>query len=159
VDSINHVKIVTPDPEAIDRFLREVVEFPEGWQYGSVAEDGGAAQASPAASDTAVPSDASMLDRALELQRGGMDGGFVTGSARSKQFQIRRGEQAAVWAIALGTRYVERAHQRCVELHIPCTDINVVPWGEGNLRVFFAEVGGVVFEVMRVEPKDTSVSE
>lgn len=158
MDSINHVKIVTPHPEAVDRFLREVVEFPAGWAYGSVAEGGDAAHASPAASDTEVPSDAFTLDRVLELQKGGMAGGFVTGSPRSKQFQIRRGDQAAVWAVALGTRYVERAHERCVELHIPCTDINVVPWGDGNLRVFFAEVGGVVFEVMRVEPKDMSVS-
>src|SRR4029434_2132409 len=27
---INHVKIVSPEPEAVDRFLREVLEIPEG---------------------------------------------------------------------------------------------------------------------------------
>ena len=31
MDRINHVKIVTPEPEAVDRFLREVLEMPEGW--------------------------------------------------------------------------------------------------------------------------------
>jgi hypothetical protein len=29
MDRINHVKIVSPDPAAVDRFLREVVELPE----------------------------------------------------------------------------------------------------------------------------------
>jgi hypothetical protein len=28
MDRINHVKIVSPKPEAIDRFLREVVHIP-----------------------------------------------------------------------------------------------------------------------------------
>ena len=32
MDRINHVKIVTPEPEAVDRFLREVLEVPEGWK-------------------------------------------------------------------------------------------------------------------------------
>ena len=31
MDRINHVKIVTPEPEAVDRFLREVLDVPEGW--------------------------------------------------------------------------------------------------------------------------------
>jgi hypothetical protein len=35
VDRINHVKIVTPDPEAVDRFVREVVDIPEGWSLGN----------------------------------------------------------------------------------------------------------------------------
>ena len=30
MESINHVKIATPDPEAVDRFRREVVAYPEG---------------------------------------------------------------------------------------------------------------------------------
>jgi hypothetical protein len=34
MDRINHVKIVSPDPEAIDRFLREIVQIPEGWKLG-----------------------------------------------------------------------------------------------------------------------------
>src|SRR4029434_7252193 len=32
MDRINHVKIVSPEPEAVDRFLREVLEIPEGWR-------------------------------------------------------------------------------------------------------------------------------
>ena len=35
MDRLNHVKLVTPQPEEIDRFLREVVEVPEGWPLGS----------------------------------------------------------------------------------------------------------------------------
>jgi len=31
LDRINHVKIVSPEPEAVDRFLREVLEVPAGW--------------------------------------------------------------------------------------------------------------------------------
>jgi hypothetical protein len=31
MDRINHVKIVSPDPDAIDRFLTEVLEIPAGW--------------------------------------------------------------------------------------------------------------------------------
>ena len=32
MDRLNHVKIVTPEPEAVDRFLREVLEIPKGWE-------------------------------------------------------------------------------------------------------------------------------
>ena len=31
MDRLNHVKIVSPEPEAVDRFLREVLEVPAGW--------------------------------------------------------------------------------------------------------------------------------
>ena len=36
MDRINHVKIVSPDPAAVDRFLREVVDIPAGWSLGSL---------------------------------------------------------------------------------------------------------------------------
>ena len=46
----------------------------------------------------------------------------------------------------------EQAHARCREQGIPCSDMELVPWGDGQgIRAFFAEVGGIVFEVMRVE--------
>ena len=52
----------------------------------------------------------------------------------------------------VGTRNLEQAHARCVERGIPCSDLQLVPWGDGQgIRAFFAEVGGIVFEVMRVE--------
>ena len=54
--------------------------------------------------------------------------------------------------VAVGTRDVEGAHARCVEQGIACTELDVTPWGDGgSIRFFFAEVGGIVFEVMRVE--------
>jgi hypothetical protein len=52
----------------------------------------------------------------------------------------------------VGTRNLERAHERCVEREISCSDMQLVPWGDWQgIRAFFAEVGGIVFEVMRVE--------
>jgi catechol 2,3-dioxygenase-like lactoylglutathione lyase family enzyme len=148
MDRINHVKIVTPDPEAIDRFLREVLDIPEGWRLG---------EAGTGSSPTGVVSPA--RDAAGEFTAesvhafrgaGGMDG-RITGSTESRQFQILRGDRPHIWAVAIGTRHVERAHQRCVERGIACTDPSLTSWGEGGIRFFFAEVGGIVFEVMRAE--------
>ena len=48
----------------------------------------------------------------------------------------------------------ERAHQRCKDRGIPCSDMQLVDWNEQDgVRAFFAEVGGILFEVMRVEAK------
>jgi hypothetical protein len=38
---------------------------------------------------------------------------------------------------------------------IPCTEPQVSRWSDGNIRFFYAEVEGIVFEVMRIEPTDT----
>jgi len=145
MDRINHVKIVTPEPEAVDHFLREVLELPEGW-------------AIPAAKRAAVhpPTKAGPVTWESVMQRRGDDGGggFITGSAESRQFQILRGPKAHIWSVAVGTRHIERAHQRCKERGIPCSDMQLVDWNERDgVRAFFAEVGGIMFEVMRVEPK------
>ena len=81
-------------------------------------------------------------------------GGFITGSTQSCQFQILRGPRARIWSVAIGTRHIERAHQRCLERGIPCSEMRLFPWNENeSVRAFFAEVGGLVFEVMRVEPR------
>ena len=88
------------------------------------------------------------------LRRRGDDGsgGYITGSPESRQFQILRGPKAHIWSVAVGTRNLEQAHARCRERGIPCSDMELVPWGKGQgIRAFFAEVGGIVFEVMRVE--------
>ena len=77
--------------------------------------------------------------------------GCITGSTESRQFQILRGDRPLIWGVAIGTRHLERAHGRCVERGIPCTEPAVTGWGEGSIRFFFAEVGGIVFEVMRAE--------
>jgi hypothetical protein len=145
MDRINHVKIVTPEPEAVDRFLREVLEVPEGWTIP------GARTARPH-----PPAKANPVTWESVIARRGDDGsgGFITGSSESRQFQILRGAQAGIWSIAVGTRHIERAHERCVERGIPCSDLQLVDWNERDgVRAFFAEVGGILFEVMRVEPK------
>lgn len=150
MDRINHVKIVTPDPQAIDRFLREVVDIPEGWPLGSLADYVAPGDVRSPARDAEgnFTADAVMTFRGPSTTFGG----FITGSTESRQFQIFQGDAPKVWGIAIGTRHLERAHERCVERGIPCTDAALTAWGEsGSIHFFFAEVGGIVFEVMRAE--------
>ena len=151
MDRINHVKIVTPDPEAIDRFLREVVDVPAGWSLGAAAEGTSASDVVSPARDA----DGNFTVDSVHDFRGASSfgGGFITGSTESRQFQILKGEEPHIWGIAIGTRNVERAHARCVERGIPCTEPAITPWGNdgGAITFFFAEVAGIVFEVMRAE--------
>ena len=147
MDRINHVKIVSPDPAAIDRFLREVVDIPEGWPLGPL---------DPPPADAPSPAcDADgnfSLDTVTAFRGSSSFGGFITGSSESRQFQIFQADTPKIWGVAIGTRNLERAYERCVERGIPCTEPTVTPWGDsGSIRFFFAEVGGIVFEVMRAE--------
>jgi len=151
MDRINHVKIVTPDPEAVDRFLREVVDIPAGWSLGQL--DAGASQTSEVHSP-ARDAEGRFTAESIGAFRGAssLGGGRITGSTDSRQFQILKGDQPRIWAVAIGTRHLERAHARCLERQIPCTDPAVTSWGDGAIRFFFAEAGGIVFEIMRTEP-------
>jgi len=145
MDRINHVKIVTPEPEAVDRFLREVLEIPEGWKIPG-------AKAAP--SHAPAPAQPVSWESVTTRRSDDGSGGFITGSSESRQFQILRGPQPHIWSVAVGTRHIERAHQRCKERGIPCSDMQLVDWNEKDgIRAFFAEVGGIMFEVLRVEPK------
>jgi catechol 2,3-dioxygenase-like lactoylglutathione lyase family enzyme len=145
VDRVNHVKIVTPEPEAVDRFLREVLEIPEGWKIPG---------AKAARSHAPAPAQPVTWESVLTRRGDEGSGGFIAGSPESRQFQILRGPKAHIWSVAVGTRHIERAHQRCKERGIPCSDMQLVDWNEKDgVRAFFAEVGGIMFEVMRVEPK------
>ena len=151
MDRINHVKIVTPDPEAVDRFLREVVDIPEGWALGApdqVSSD------APEVRSPARDAAGRFTAESVGAFRGAtsMGGGRIAGSTESRQFQILKATEPRIWAVAIGTRHLERAHARCLERHIPCTEPAVTTWGDGSLRFFFAEVGGIVFEIMRAEP-------
>jgi hypothetical protein len=149
VDRLNHVKIVTPDPAAIDRFLREVVDIPEGWPLGTPSGDAPDEVRSPAR-DADGNFTAESVQAFRDPSTAAAFGGFITGSTASRQFQITAGSEPKVWGIAIGTRHLERAHERCVERGIPCTEMRLTPWGEsGTINFFFAEVGGIVFEVMR----------
>jgi catechol 2,3-dioxygenase-like lactoylglutathione lyase family enzyme len=150
VDRINHVKIATPDPEAVDRFLREVLDFPEGWPLGAIEPPRGEVRG------PARTPDGGLTGESVQAFRGsGPFGGFITGSTESRQFQITKSDKAHIWAVAVGTRHLERAHERCVERGIPGTEPALTQWGEGGIRFFFAEVGGIVFEVMRAEDAPT----
>jgi hypothetical protein len=49
LDRVNHVKIVTPDPDAIDRSLGEVLElFAAGWPLGEGSAPAGIPCTKPA---------------------------------------------------------------------------------------------------------------
>jgi hypothetical protein len=153
MDRLNHVKLVSPQPEEIDRFLRKVVEVPEGWPltFGSPPPD---RNPSPPPAKVVKPDGTVNWDDVMAYRGDDGTGGFITGSTESRQFQILRGGRAHVWGLAIGTRHVERAHTRCVERGIPCSEVRLVDWNEkDNIRAFFAEVGGIIFEVMRVESK------
>ena len=147
MDRLNHVKIVTPDPAAVDRFLREVVDIPEGWPLG---------QLGPAPSDVRSPArgpDGEFDAASVGAFRGTMAAnGFITGSTQSRQFQIFQGERPHIWAAAIGTRNLDQAYERCLERGIPCTPPEHAPWSDGGIRFIFAEVGGIVFEVMQIVP-------
>ena len=145
MDRVNHLKIVTPDPEAVDRFLCEVLDIPEGWEIPG-------RQAAPEYEP--VPASPVTWESVIERRAADGSGGRIAGDSESRQFQILRGPRPALWSVAVGTRHIERAHERCVERGIACSNIRVVDWNEkDDVRAFFAEVGGIVFEIMRVEPK------
>ena len=84
MDRINHVKVVTPEPELVEAFLREVCDIPEGWPLGDAER---------------VPPDAPLgpggeltQDDVVQRRNAG-DGvvsarGFIAGSPESRQFQI-----------------------------------------------------------------------
>ena len=147
MDRLNHVKIVTPDPEAVDRFLHEVLEIPKGWKLSAFKRG-------PTTVYPRTPEKPVTWESVLARRGDDGSGGFITGSTESKQFQILRGPRAGIWSVAVGTRQIERAHARCLERGIPCSDMQLVDWNERDgVRAFFAEVGGIMFEVMRVEPK------
>lgn len=144
---VNHVKIVTDDPEAVDRFLREVAELPAGWRLGSASLASAQSQR-PRVTEKLTPADVRALRGSDETQ------GFIVGDEKSRQFQVIRGREPRIWSTAIGTRDVVAAHRRCVERGYAATDVDVTPWSESTqVRFFFAKVAGIVFEVMQVEPR------
>lgn len=149
MDRINHVKIATPDPAAIDRFLREVVDIPEGWSIGSLDA------LTPPTHVVSPARDANgefTIDSVTAFRGADELTGFIVGDLQSRQFQVVQAETPRIWGVAIGTRDFEGAHARCVEREIPCTEPAVTSWyGDVSIRYFFAEVAGIVFEVLRVE--------
>lgn len=107
MDRINHVKIISPDPQAVDQFLREVVDIPEGWPLGPMSPPPQAGY--PMAGDA----DGALTIESVFEFRGPFEGGLITGSPESRQFQILQGASPAIWSVAIGTRHLERARERC----------------------------------------------
>ena len=144
---LNHVKIVTPEPEVVDAFLRQVCDIPEGWPLSADAV---------ALTDDAPLGPGGELPIEIVRDRRSFTGerGFVAGSPESRQFQIFESDQAAFWAICISTRHVEDVHARAVARGVPCTPIDVADWNErDDIRFFFCTVAGLMFEIMRVEAK------
>jgi hypothetical protein len=157
MDRINHVKVVTPEPELVDAFLREVTEVPAGWPLGESAGRDPVPPDAPLGPGGELTMDEIMQRRNGGASDGGEFGGFITGDSTSRQFQIFKSDNAAFWAVCIGTRDIERAWERCKARGVPATPITVADWNErDNIRNFFCIVGGVTFEVIRVEPKGTS---
>lgn len=156
MDSLNHVKIMTPDPEAVESFLREVCQIPEGWTIGdsppAPAPAPAAAVAATELSEVTAPRSLTW-EGVIDIGDRPWTGGYIVGSTKSRQFQVIRADKARIWAAAIGTRDLEGTHERAVARGIPVTEIRLVDFGETNIRAFFAEVGGVTFEILRVEPK------
>src|ERR1700677_1480984 len=128
MDRINHVKIVSPDPEAIDHFLREVVQIPEGGELGKPPEG---YKPPPSVLSPARDTNGEFTVDSVHDFRGASGfGGLITGSTQRRQFHLLRGDGAHIWAVAIATRDIDGAHQRCVAAAIPCTDPGLVPgWG------------------------------
>src|ERR1700756_2831942 len=80
VDRINHVKIVTPDPEAVDRFLRDVVDIPEGWSLGDRSPAG---PPPDVRSEARGPDGAFTIDSVHDYRGADGFGGVITGSVQS----------------------------------------------------------------------------
>jgi hypothetical protein len=152
MDRINHVKVTTPNPEIVDAFLRQVCDVPEGWPLG--------ANSVPLGPDAPLGPGGELGPEVVTNTRNSGEGldvtGFISGNTESRQFQILSSPTAQIWAICIGTRHIERAHERCAERGIPATPITVADWNErDNIRNFFCIVGGLMFEIIRVEPKSS----
>lgn len=146
MNRLNHVKIVSTDPEAVDRFLRLVAEVPAGWPLGEKP----ARPAAPPGPTLARPTLTN--DDVFSVRGSSQTNGFIAGDEKSRQFQILRGDASRIWGIAIGTRDVARAHKLCLEHGFEASPIDTTPWSPGQaVRFFFAKAGGVMFEVMSVE--------
>lgn len=143
---LNHVKMRSPEPAVVDAFLREVCEIPEGWPIGDAQRLRAGAPLGPGGS----------LAEGTVGDGRGLAGatGFIVGDPSSRQFQVLQGESAVSWAVCISTRDVQGIYDRAQDRGVPCTPISVVDWNpRDDVRFFFCVVGGLMFEVIHVEPK------
>ena len=146
---INHVKLITRHPQEVEAFLREVCDIPAGWPLGDMAQ----APPLPAGAPLGPGGDLSM-DEFRRTRAATGEGGYIAGDPNSRQFQILHGERDDFWAICVSTRHIEDVYAKAKARGVPCTPVTVADWNErDNIRNFFCVVGGLMFEIIRVEPK------
>jgi len=152
---IQHIKLVTNAPDEVREFLRDVADFPEGFDiapYGADSTDNVQTRAK------VVPSGPDLSFEDIASTRGMTGGpGFIAGSVESRQLQVFESPVPGVWAIALATRDLEGVHAKCRERGLPTTPVLATPFNGNTVRAFFVIVGGITFEFMRVEPLDPFV--
>ncbi len=158
---VNHIKLVTPDPDAVNDFLTQIAGVPQG--RGRVETLGGQGPlgmfgvGQPPAEPHPPHDDGSgylPLEQVYTTRGADGTGGWNVGELDvSRRFQVFSGEEPHIWAVALGVPNLEDAVAQCQERGIPVTDIHVVtPFGTNErCRFAFARVGGIVFELMRRE--------
>ncbi len=131
MDRFNHVKILSPDPEAVNRFLTEVLDVPAGWSIGPIV-------GAPAHDSLSPARDArgELTTESVLAFRGKDLGGVIVGTAESRQFQVLKSARAGSGRSRWGRATSSAAHERARAREIPCTDLDFTEWGEGGARVF-----------------------
>jgi hypothetical protein len=146
---VNHVKLICPHPEVINAFLTQVCDIPEGWPLGPGGD--------PVSADAPLGEGGDLPLSVIGTRRvaaEGNSGGYIAGDPTSRQFQIFAGAHSDFWAICISTRDVEGVYERCQARSVPCTPITVADWNErDNIVNFFCIVDDLMFEIIRVEPK------
>jgi hypothetical protein len=148
---IQHIKIITPDIEEVETFLREVAGLPDGFPidgYGSSDPQG---RTQPRAKQLPTGPELSWDDIA-GLRGSSGQGGFIAGSTASRQLQVLHGETPGVWAVVIGTRDLEGVYAKCKERGLPMSETDVTDFAGNKVRAFFVIVGGLTFEFLRIEP-------
>lgn len=120
------------------------VHVPAGWTLG----------AAPPEVDGERPGarDSLNWDEVFRVRAASETGGFMVGDQTSRQFQVLSGQRSHLWSVAIASRDLEGARQRCIERSIPVTEPRLFEFEDQAVRAFSARVGGLLFEVMRVEP-------
>ena len=146
---INHVKLISPEPDLVNAFLTQVCEIPDGWPLGR--------EGAPVPVDRPLGPGVDLPMEAIgERRKVSGENGYIAGDPSSRQFQILEGGPADFWAICISTRDIEGIYERARARGVPCTPITVADWNDrDNIRNFFCVVGGLMFEIIRVEPKNS----
>ena len=144
---INHVKLVTPQPEVVAAFLTQVCDIPEGWPIGD---------AEPLPADAPLGPGGELAPDVMDERRTiSAPKGFIAGNPESRQVQILTGEPPGFWAVCISTRDVEAVRERAQARGVPCTPITTTQWTDADdITYFFCIVADVMWEIIRVDPKN-----